>query len=115
VEAVVTDATNGRIRVVCTGKETHEECHLDTLAVAIDGHWRSTMGEKRPLQVSDATRRRLVLGDDAVSGGWPTFAVKCRDPICRRDFQRHGEQFGQELLEMGRSGISRLDISLLPF
>ncbi len=111
----MTEAMNGRIRIVCTGKGTHEECYFDTLAVAADGRWRSTMGEKRPLQPSDTTRRRLVLGDRAVSGGWPTFADKCRDPICRRDFQRHGEKFGQELLEMGRAGMSTLDISLLQF
>jgi hypothetical protein len=104
-----------RIRVVCTGKGTHKERYFDTLAVTPDGRWRSTRGQKRPLQPSDATSRRDVLGDRAVSGGWPTFAVKCWDPRCGRDFQRHGEKFGSELLAMVRVGMSTLDISGLPF
>jgi hypothetical protein len=101
-----------RVRVVCTGKGTHKERYFDTLAITPDGQWRSTRGEKRPLQPSDATSRRLVMGERAISSGMPTFAVKRWDPRCGRDYRRHGEKLGEELLALVRAGVSTLDISL---
>jgi hypothetical protein len=56
-----------------------------------------------------------VLGERALSGGVPTFAVKCPNKVCRRDFQRRGDRFGLELVALVRTGMTTLDISRLPF